>query len=546
MTPAEALLKAVTEVDAITAVGRGTWAKSHDGAECPSVRLPNRRTAVEWWDHLDNQQLTDEVQRYLRLTLGDGWAWWAMTKTGEAIPVTIGDDRTLQDSFGSVITICAVSIAWDSTKGTLTSRVLSIFEVHRIWLEQRKLRPNLRHPLAPLVAYWQRLAPDTASLASVTVTRAGAMVRRPQIVSTVRRTAWEPDVGVYSAVVDGEPVAAWRPDPVGMYPGSLRPLRNYRPRERRMLALQDGYGVPQDLRLVALQEVTADPDASRVLPNDVLTLMNYALLVDRPMVLSEYNGAALLAHRKDGGPRKVQPQYDFPRFWRASACLRVMMVWDSVSGHRWVPLAHVDVPEVQPADRVILGPPEWARRTGGKWTLTAEGSVAAAARVSAGRNGLAGRVITGLEYLLAAVWDGSHEDRRAPHLRPAQGKTGPGPVLEVPWRVSLRLAGDWWDEHNPKANRAALARFGRVVGRLRAGPPSYFVPGGSLHKTAPAGDSVEIITQVKGHRGRPAGLKVRASARFVEAARLAQLPDGKGFEYRRLADWAGLSLDGRR
>ena len=94
MTPAEALLKAVTEVDAITAVGRGTWAKSHDGAECPSVRLPNRRTAVEWWDHLDNQQLTDEVQRYLRLTLGDGWAWWAMTKTGDAIPVTIGDDRT--------------------------------------------------------------------------------------------------------------------------------------------------------------------------------------------------------------------------------------------------------------------------------------------------------------------------------------------------------------------------------------------------------------------------------------------------------------------
>ena len=263
-----------------------------------------------------------------------------------------------------------------------------------------------------------------------------------------------------------------------MFPGSLRPLRNYRPRERRMLALQDGYGVPQDLRLEALQEVTADPDASRVLPNDVLTLMNYALLVDRPMVLSEYNGAALLAHRKDGGPRKVQPQYDFPRFWRASAWLARD---DGVGFSERPPLGAAGT---RRRARSSAGGPRnpWPSGvgspwTGGKWTLTAEGSVASTARVSAGRYGLAGRVITGLEYLLAAVWDGSHEDRRAPHLRPAHGKTGPGPVLEVPWRVSLRLAGDWWDEHNPKANRAALARFGRVIGRLRSWPAELLCSG---------------------------------------------------------------------
>ena len=33
---------------------------------------------------------------------------------------------------------------------------------------------------------------------------------------------------------------------------------------------------------------------------------------------------------------------------------------------------------------------------------------------------------------------------------------------------------------------------------------------------------------------------VRASARFVEAARLAQLPQGAGFERMMLTDYAGL------
>ena len=62
----------------------------------------------------------------------------------------------------------------------------------------------------------------------------------------------------------------------------------------------------------------------------------------------------------------------------------------------------------------------------------------------------------------------------------------------------------------------------------------YFVD--SLRAEAPAGDSVEIVSRVRGARGRRGGLLVRASARFVEAARLAQLPRG-----RRRISWTAMT-----
>ena len=67
--------------------------------------------------------------------------------------------------------------------------------------------------------------------------------------------------------------------------------------------------------------------------------------------------------------------------------------------------------------------------------------------------------------------------------------------------------------------------------------------GPGRHDTAPAGDSVEIIGRTRGSRAHPAALQVRASARFVEAARRARLADGKGFETVTLSDWLGLDLD---
>ena len=123
----------------------------------------------------------------------------------------------------------------------------------------------------------------------------------------------------------------------------------------------------------------------------------------------------------------------------------------------------------------------------------------------------------------------------APDLRPARGKGGPGAELTLPLPVVAALMG----EDDPTENEAARKRLNRAIETAR---PQY-ESGPGRHDTAPAGDSVEIIGRIRGSRAHPAALRVRASARFVEAARRAQLAGGKGFETVTLADWLGLDLD---
>ena len=395
------------------------------------------------------------------------------------------------------------------------------------------------HPMLLLIGAWYG-RPTPLAQATVTATKNGTgMTRRPRHVSNVLRTDWEEiDAGVHGVIVDGEPIAALREDPAALFPmAKRRPRRRFKPGEQCLLPLPVVKTVPSDLRLVALRDVSADPNSSTVLCNDVLILMNYAHVTDRPLTLTERVGAALLVRNLKGDPRPVQPQHDFRRFWKATYELRTLCLFDLTGTDRWLPLAHVDVPCAHPVDRVTIGPPKWMRPHRGKWTLTAEGSAAAASRVVAGKYGLSGRLICGIEYRLASSFGGKPNSIPT-DLLPAEGRGRAGRIVELPWRIVMHLGGDYWHKDDLKADRAALERFNRHVDRLDA--LGYFVPNAMLSGTAPAGDSVEILERVRGHRGRPASLLVRSSARFVEAARLAQLPDGAGFEYRRLPDWAGL------
>ena len=137
--------------------------------------------------------------------------------------------------------------------------------------------------------------------------------------------------------------------------------------------------------------------------------------------------------------------------------------------------------------------------------------------------------------MLAALADGPEPCRPTCDRRTARG--GPGAPVFIGWRDVLRLAGNWWDETDPTQDDAARKRLDRVLATLER--RGYFV-GENLRREAPAGDSVEIVGRVRGSRNHPAGLTVRASARFVEAARLAQLAQGSGFERMLLTDYAGL------
>ena len=148
-----------------------------------------------------------------------------------------------------------------------------------------------------------------------------------------------------------------------------------------------------------------------------------------------------------------------------------------------------------------------------RYILTAEGGRAGRHRTAVGKQGAAGRLITGIEYVLGARYLG--ERGLAPDLRPACGKGGPGSVLTLPLTVVAALMG----EDDPTENEAARKRLDRAIETAR---PQY-QSGPGRHDTAPAGDSVAIIGRTRGSR--------------------AQLAGGKGFDTVTLADWLGLDLD---
>ncbi len=399
-----------------------------------------------------------------------------------------------------------------------------------------------RVPYTDAIRAWQSRPADLRG-ATVTVTASPIpMVRRPRLISTTLRTPW-----IEAVAVDGAPMAALIPDGGAVFDQWNRTRtglrRYYRPRgEQHELKLRGVPPIPRDVRLVALAPL--DPhhglidDATVGLAGDVLTLMAYAHAIDRPMTLSARDGAALLARTRSGDFRAPQAS-DVKRFRLATFYLRRMIVTDPAGGSapRWLDLAHVSAAIKRPDGlwSVEIGPPAWARPLTDQWTLTAEGSAAGRLRPTAGERSMAGRIITGIEYRLAARCDPRFAI--APYLQPENGRAaGPGRPLTIAWPEVLHLAGDFWDKTDAGANKTAYQRFKRAVEWLREG--GYWVP--STHAEAPAGDSVEFLDATLRSRARPTALIVRASSRFVEAARIAQQNSGPRFRSMRLIEYAGM------
>lgn len=258
--------------------------------------------------------------------------------------------------------------------------------------------------------------------------------------------------------------------------------------------------------------------------------MGVAHAVRRPIVLSVADGAQLLARTRDGGYRRPR-ESDADRFHEATAELHSILLRARPRG-QWLEAA--DVLGLD-GGGYMIGPPSWARWSRLRWTPTAEGSRVAQPRIA---SGVGGRLVSGIEYALAAIYDG--EAGMAPCLMPDGGKTGnAGPVLKLPLPVLAALmgAGDVRPavagEAEAKAARMRLNRAIEAVyedGAYRARP--------SPTSSAPAGDAVEIVGRTRGGGGRFGELWVRASARFVEAARRAQR--GRGFETVPFEEWTGM------
>ena len=365
--------------------------------------------------------------------------------------------------------------------------------------------------------------PETLTTARVTATKGlAAMTRKPELLSQIGGATW-------TTIVDGEPFTARLPDAHAAFTPRVRKPRKagmFKPGERQgILNLPGLQPAPIDWRLAAL---VGGPS---ILTGDTLALLSLAHALDHPLRLDSRTGAELLARSRDGGYRRPEAS-DHRRYWEAAYALATLALWEPDGGYRWASLAYVQGDPK--TETVTIGPPDWMRGLErGRWTLTAEGGGAAKARAIAGKYGAAGRLITGLEYRLAARFDG--RPGVSPDLLPASGKAGPGRSVNIPWRECLRLMGEEWDQADRKDDDAARKRFDRMYARLES--VGYKVPG--PRGEAPAGDTVEIVGRRKGGNNHGGELIVRASARFVAAAKLAKKPDGKGFEPVSLIHWLG-------
>ena len=378
-----------------------------------------------------------------------------------------------------------------SSEGGQRLRLTSIpaAVVHYVWLAvPESKRP--KHPLPPLVKAWQERPRHPGK---ATVTTAAGMTRRLEAMSTLRRTPWADGYSLETVQVDGEPMTAKLPDLVELFPEPKRRLRRlYEPVEARLLLRVDGVrDLPRDLRLVALEGL---PGA---LAGDVLALVCLAHGIDRPMLIDERDGAALLARTRDGGFRSPKAT-DIKRFWQAAADLRAALMYDPHGSGRWADLAKVE--PVPNRRGIVIGRPTWMGfLKGNRWTLTAEGGRAGKARIVAGEGGAAGRLITGIEYRLAARWD---------------GRPGIAPDLRPEWKGGPRTAGI---HRMAGCNEPNGRRLG--PGRHRGGPCGLAAAGNgsqqrsllkagylihNLRGEAAAGDSVEVDRGSEG-RAIPAG-----------------------------------------
>ncbi len=503
------ILAASTGAEILAALLRGEWHKTH-GLEknFPPALALTEPTLNAWLPdcpietRIESERLLDEV-------LGVESVW--------SVPENEAD--------GQMRALLAMPEASPGKPSFLRWSRRTIAEVQKSWTASR---PRVKHPLAPLVREWLAKSGNTISRTKVTVTARGGMVRRPKRFSKLLHAPWE-QASVDAARVDGEPIATPVPD----VPIPNRKTRlHYRIGEQlEFPGVQGPPPLAPEWRLVTVGGLGRDGKSA--LPSDMLTLTAIAQALTGQMELADVDGAALLALTKDGEFRRPRKS-DIRRWNEATLALRGTVFMDPDT-HKWLPLAEVTAL----SQSTVIAPPEWMRGKrlleSGGWTLTADGGKASKARrIASADASIAGRLVTAMEYWLAAHWDG--RKGIAASLRPAIGKSGPGPVMDLPWRELLRLSGFTWDPADPVADKAMQVRYRRAVERMRKA--GYIVSAGPLAE-AQAGDSVEIIGIQRATRARPAGLRIRASARFVEAANLSVQREGRGFETVPLIEWLG-------
>ena len=327
------------------------------------------------------------------------------------------------------------------------------------------------------------------------------LVRQPAAVTVATLSDLE------AVAVDGEPFVTKGPDAGLLACYRARPRAAQRGLPFAGPRQMDGHLIGSPV-VRALQSFPLTGDERSPLRGDTLRVAVLGYAATGPMLIDEPTGA-LLFGANTAANRK--------RFWEASRVYHHLELTDSKTG-RYVTLGHA------PANgRVVsLGAPFWWRGKGegNRWSLTGRlfGPRFDSHRGSGGAAGFQSglnRTLAGLESALSysrSAGKGKHGKIPDP-LRPVR-KGGGGPDTFIPWRALLSLAGE---PVSADANSESVwgRRYRRRVDALIEAGYSVPARGG----VALAGDTVEIVRVVNGRgRGQVAGVWIRASARFCEAA----------------------------
>ena len=385
----------------------------------------------------------------------------------------------------------------------------------RVWMAARKRdrKGCPAFPLAPIVRAWlDRPRDPSRRHLIVTAERYPPKGREPL---TLARTPGALQLATLAVVeVDGAPFAVREPD------GRRTIKRRARIAEAAQADLFPG---PRNLAgqatggavLEAVAQLWMTGDERNPLRGDVLRLGNMATSLTGAVKLTHAEGALLVAGR-DSDPNRE-------RFNRAAWGLRGL-AYEGAPGQWWA------LADSEPGPLSRIGPVRWWLDY---WRIAdgLKGTARTAALEKAGFGGApigyrlsgglfrsvsqwgtTGRTVAGIEGALSwRTSAGAGSQGRTPdNLRPVR-RGGPGPEVFVPWWQVLRLAGENVGPDTPSRGAPGQRYRDRVAALEKA---RYMT---RRNATALAGDTIEVVEVRRGARNRPAGIVVRASARYCAA-----------------------------
>ena len=386
--------------------------------------------------------------------------------------------------------------------------------------------PKPPHVLAPLLDFilidrmCRNQTPERVS-ARVSVNSENQYSRLSNVGHTVALGRWkETPCGSATVIeVDGEPVASR-----AVYT-PIQQVSIHRSGQHMYLPLP-GPTDAIDLRLQLLElQARTGIDRRDPLQHDTATVLALASAIVQPLT-TEIDRLAQWMAGQGRLPRGEEALRWRERAWEALDWIRMWM--PTPDGDR-LPIVRVDTGGNLPAGVVTIWPYDWDKR-GGQWSLTGA-LIHQRARLKAYRGGALAQVALGIEGFLGTSRAYSGKDK-TPHLLLPVGPGKAGPWSEwMPYPHLFARSGLYYDWGSRPGRKAASEQWSRMTDKALK---PYEV--GRDGQEAEAGDTFEIEIEERKHGDSVGRIRVRASARLLEARTLLKGGADKGLGDRPLLD----------